>query len=42
MKEALLRYLAKQCPEVEFLIAEHNHTRFNVLTSEPKKMRAIP
>ncbi|TKB57747.1 MAG: hypothetical protein E8D49_13430 [Nitrospira sp.] len=39
---ALLRYLAKQCPKVEFLIAEHKQTRFNVLTSEPKKMRAIP
>ena len=39
---ALLRYLAEQCPKVEFLIAGHNQTRFNVLTSEPKKMRAIP
>lgn len=39
---ALLRYLAEQCPTVEFLIAERNQSRFNTLTSEPKKMRAIP
>jgi hypothetical protein len=39
---ALLRYLAEQCPKVEFLIAERNQSRFNTLTSEPKKMRAIP
>ena len=39
---ALLRYVAEQCPRVELLIAGHNQTRFNVLTSEPKKMRAIP
>lgn len=39
---ALLRYLAEQCPKVEFLITERNQSRFNVLTSEPKKMRAIP
>ena len=39
---ALLRYLAEQCPRVDLLIAEQNQTRFNTLTSEPKKMRAIP
>ena len=39
---ALLRYLAEQCPKVEFRIAERNQSRFNTLTSEPKKTRAIP